>query len=438
MKKLLLSTTAVGLFAAGVANAENPVISAGKGPVVTLGGTANFQVGSGSQESLYQKQSKAGVADGSDTSIYSRELHTRTSTTIHLKVDGRSDNGLGYGAYIELNADTNANDTTATNNSARRTYIYVESGFGRVETGATGDAGNALKVGAETIAHGTGGIAGDFYKYVDLANGGIAHSAKYAILPGLPTAAGIPGEANGGYTTGFNGGAGQRKNDTHDDRANSNKISYYTPRIEGLQAGVSFTPDQAEHGTSNGFTGANGDSSELSGFPAFLNVWNGGVNYQTKYNDMAISTAITAEHGDAKDAVTTSAAIDGLDAYSLGLNLSYAGFTIGGSYADAPEFGLLKTYDSSMHYWTLGGAYEFGPFGTSVTYLNSTVKHGTGASAPDATFKNLSVGADYKLAPGFLPYLEVSFFKTDSGLAESATQVDNKGTVFIGGTQLNF
>jgi len=439
MKKILLSTTAICLFSAGVAHADMQVISAGNGPVITVGGTADFQVGSGSQESLYKNQSSSGVADGSKTSIYSRELHTRTDTNIHLKVDGRADNGLGYGAYIELNADTNANDTTANNNSARRTYIYVESGFGRIETGATGDAGNALKVGAETLAHGTGGIAGDFYKYVDLANGGIANNAKYAILPGLPTAAGMPGEANVGYTAGFSGGAGTLKKDTHDDRANANKISYYTPRIDGLQAGVSFTPDQAEHGTANGFTSANGGASELGGgFPAFIDVWNGGVNYETRYNDIAISTAITGEYGDAKDSGTTSATIDGLEAYSFGLNLSYAGFTIGGSYADAPEFGLSKSYNSSMHYWTLGGAYEFGPLGTSITYLSSTVKHGSSASAPDASFQNVSFGADYKLAPGLLPYLEVSFFETDSGSSSSSTTVDNKGTIFIGGTQLNF
>ena len=167
MKKILLATTTLGLIAAG-AHAE--------GPVVTVGGFADVQVGSGHQENLFERQTSAGAVTGSnlDTSIYSRELHTRTDTNIHFKVDGRADNGLGYGAYIELNADTNANDTTNADNSARRTYLYVESGFGRVEAGATGDAGNALRVDASTFARATGGIGGDFYKYVDLANGAIA------------------------------------------------------------------------------------------------------------------------------------------------------------------------------------------------------------------------------------------------------------------------
>ena len=86
----------------------------------------------------------------------------------------------------------------------------------------------------------------------------------------------------------------------------------------------------------------------------------------------------------------------------------------------------------------MGGAYEFGPFAASVTYYDSTVEHGKIATTPDAEFRNVSVGADYKLAPGLMPYVEVSFFETDNGVADTATTVDNNGSVFIVGTQLTF
>ncbi len=419
MKKILFATTALGLLAAGAARAE--------GPAVTVGGFADFQIGSGQQESLFQHQTSGGVGGtGGDNSIYARELHTRTDTNVHFKVDGKADNGLGYGAYIELNADTSGNETATTAQPARRTYVYIESGFGRVETGATGDAGNALKVGAETFARATGGIAGDFLNYVDLGNGAIAGGTKYQILPGLPTATGLPGDANRGYL------AGALNNDTHSDRANANKVSYYTPRIQGLQAGVSYTPDQGEHGNSRGF------ASENAGGTNFLDVWNAGVNYQGQYDAVTIAAAVTGEWGSSKDTGTTASTLDDLQAYTLGLNLSYAGFTVGGSWANAPELGLAKTFGSSMEYWTLGGAYEFGPFAASVTYFDSTVEHGTSATAADADFQNISIGADYKLAPGLMPYVEVSFFETDNGIADTATTVDNNGTVFIVGTQLTF
>ncbi len=117
------------------------------------------------------------------------------------------------------------------------------------------------------------------------------------------------------------------------------------------------------------------------------------------------------------------------------MNVSYAGFTAGGSYGDVPQLGQASANDTSASYWTAGVGYEFGPFGTSVTYMESTVEHQGGATVADKEFSNLSIGADYKLAPGLVPYVEVSFFDTDDNVAAS---VDNSGTVFIVGTELNF
>lgn len=418
MKKILLATTALGFLAAGSASANSPT--------VTVGGFANVQIGSGSQEGLYENQSSTGVADGSNSSIFARDLHTRTDTNVNIKVDGKADNGLGYGAYIELNADTSAAEGTATDNPARRTYVYVETGFGRTEAGATGDAADALRVDASTIARAAGGIGGDFTNYVDLGSGAIAAGSTYYIMPGLPTAVGLPGEQNTGYV------AGALATDTHSDRANANKISFYTPRIQGLQAGISYTPDQGEHGNSSGFASAN------AGGTRFLDVWNAGLNYEKQYDTLAVAASLTGEWGQAKDTGTAAATIDDLRAIAIGATVSRAGFTVGGSIAKASEYGATKSFGSDLSYWTLGAAYEFGPFAASITYFDSTVENATSATAPDQDFRNLSIGADYKLAPGLMPYVEISFFETDNGVADTATTSDNEGTVFIVGTQLNF
>jgi predicted porin len=417
MKKILLTTTAFGLFAAGSALAA--------GPVVTLGGYADVQVGNGSEEGLFKSQ-------GNGTTYFSRDLHTRTDTRFTIKADGKADNGLGYGAFLELNADVNSNDTASTavtdNPNARRSFLYVESGFGRVEAGATGDAGNALKVDASTFARATGGIGGDFYKYVDLSSdSAVATGDDYYILPGLPTAAGLPGDAAGGVTLG----------DIHDVRATANKISYYSPRIEGLQLGVSYTPDQSERGTANGFSGKY--TAGTAG--AFVNVFNAGLNYEGNFNDVGINASLTGEWGGTKDDIVLNPGItsfDDLEAYAAGLSVSYAGFTVGGSYGDAPQLGQNSTFGTEAHYWTLGAAYEFGPFATSISYLNSTVENEGSATAPDKDFSNISIGADYKLAPGLLPYVEVSFFDADDNVADTSTTTDNSGTVVIVGTQLTF
>lgn len=412
MKKILLTTTAFGILAAGSALAE--------GPTVTVGGYADFQGGYADQEGAYQGQSAAGVIDGTNGSRYSRDFHTRTDTEFHIKVDGKTDGGLGYGAYLELEADVNADDSTSANNNAERNYIYVESMFGRVEAGATGDAGDALRVDASKFARATGGIGGDFYKYVDLSADSAASDDSYYILPGLPTAVGLPGEADIGVTTG----------DIHELRATANKISYYTPRIVGFQGGISYTPDQGERGTIVGASGGHNQTLE--------NVWNLGLNYDGQFGDVGVEGSVTGEIGSMEDNGNVATTLDDLEAYAGGLAVSYRGFTLGGSYGKVAEYGQASANGEEANYWTAGAAYEFGPFATSVTYLDSTVENQGGVNTPDKDFTNLSVGADYQLAPGLVPYVEVSFFDTDDNVADTATVLDNNGTVLIVGTQLNF
>lgn len=398
MKKTLLATTAVGLFAASSAIAA--------GPTVTVGGFADFQVGSQDQENIYQEQSSKGTAN-------SRDLHTQTNTEIHLKIDGKTDSGLGYGAYIELEADVTQDDATTNNNNAERTYIYVESGFGRIEVGATGDAGDALRVDASSLARATGGIAGDFWDYVDLDSGGSAETTDYYILPGLPSAVGLKGEAATFVIT---------------DRATANKISYYSPRIQGLQLGVSYTPDQGERGTSSGFSSDSNQGIE--------NAWNIGLNYDGEFEGFGIEASAQAEWGNTEDNGLAATTRDDLQAYAFGLKGSYAGFSLAGSYGIIDEFSNTATSNTEADYWTIGGAYEFGPFGTSVTYFASSIDKENGTN--DAEFQNLVLGADYQLAPGLTPYVEVAFFETDNNIADTATTTDNEGTVFIVGTSLNF
>ena len=409
MKKILLATTAVGLFAATSAVAA--------GPTVTVGGYADFQVGSADQEGLYEGTAAANQ--------YSSDLHTKTDTEIYIKVDGKTDSGLGYGAYIELEADVSADEDTGANNNAERTYIYVESGFGRVEVGATGDAGDAIRVDASTFARATGGIGGDFNKYLDLnsaaPNAAVDAGSNYYIKPGLPTKAGLTGEGDGGTSTA---------------RATANKISYYSPRIEGIQLGVSYTPDQDERGTATGFSSENNGAAGAT--TGIENAWNIGLNYEGEFDGFGIEASAQAEWGNTEDAAGAATTRDDLQAYAFGLAGSYAGFTLGGSYGIVDEYSATATLNTEIDYWTVGGAYEFGPFGASVTYFSSEIENQTVVGS-DAEFQNLVVGADYQLAPGLVPYIEVAFFESDNNIADVAnTTVDNEGTVFIVGTELSF
>lgn len=376
MKKILLGTTALigtALFASAA--------SAGQTPTVTVGGFADFQTGYVSE----------------DRDANRRSWLFQNDTEVHFRVDGKSDRGLGYGAVIELEADVTA-DADGEGVNADKTFLYLQGGWGRVEMGANTDAAQALAVDPANFARATGGIDGDWYDFANLTWSG---SAPFILSPDLPSAHGAAGAA------GIAGAAGSTE-----DAA---KITYYTPRLRsGFQLGVSYTPDAGNTGTAAGFTADNNGG--------YGDVFGAGVNYTGKFSNVGVAASLTGEFGSAE--LSTQ---EDLAAYQVGANLSYMGWSFGGSWSDWQDSTFAKTAtNKDANYWTLGAGYETGPFGASLQYINSEYAGNE--------YGNVSLGADYKLAPGLVPYVEVNFFDLD----RAATTVDNKGTVVLLGTQLSF
>ena len=367
MKKILLGTTALigaATLFASAAHAE--------GPAVTLGGFIDFQAGYVSQD-----------LDAVNT-VNGHNLKFQNDTRVDVKVDGKADNGLGYGAVIQLQADV-SNDADNGGVNADKTYLFLESNYGRVELGSQVSPAKTMRVDASNFAHGTGGVDGDFYDFVNNAGAAL-------VSPDLPLDAGTTAGAN---TT-----------------ENATKIVYYTPRAGGFQAGVSFAPDSGNRGTAAGFSNANNAAQAK-------NVFDLGLNYTGQYEQVGIAASATGSVGSAELVGTND-----LAAYALGLNLNYRGFTVGGSYGDWSD--SLNTTGADTDFWNVGLGYETGPFGASVSYFTST--------AGTTDFDNVIVGADYKLAPGLVPYVEVNFFDIDA----TGTASDNKGTAVLAGTQLTF
>lgn len=370
MKKILLGTTAlVSLFAA-TAFAE--------APVVTVGGSYDFQAGIADQDSAYE------------TGASSREAKFSNDTRVNVKAQGKADNGLVYGAVVELMADVSSpNDNAGVDSD--NTYLFLESSFGKVELGSNVGAAKTLKRDASSYARATGGIDGDWYHHANTTVG----TGSYVLSPDLPTDAGV--SARG-------------------DAEDATKITYYTPNFSGFQAGVSFTPDSGNRGTAAGFTTDN-DLGQ------YENVFDLGLNYTQQFNQIGVAASATGQFGDAESNVQ-----EDLRAYALGLDLTFSGFTVGGSWGDWQDSGTLTAVNSDdVQYWTLGGAYVQGPIGASISYLNS--------ERANNDFDIISVGADYQLAPGLVPYAEISFFNIDPA---ATTTRDNDGTVFLLGTQLTF
>jgi len=219
---------------------------------------------------------------------------------------------------------------------------------------------------------------------------------------------------------------------------------------------LSYMPDEINRGQGNGANlgvtpNPNGPDRSKNEPGLSQNIVSGGLNYDNKFGDIGFTAAATGEWGQAEQAIYNN-----LAAWNVGAKVSYMGWSLAGSYGDWGKSNTLKQDGSnSTHYWDVGAAYEYGPFGFSVTYLNSmfdcgqSAVVGSGANSSCLTtgtnkFQSVSFGTDYKLAPGLTPYAEVTYFDENSSIlgtaVPSATSRASRdtGTVGILGTQLNF
>jgi len=401
MKKIILTTgtilgsmaLATSAYAGGVPegqpNATSPAgtstpstsnATTGADLALTVGGFIDFQAGFTDQDSFFETSGAAGN---------SRDFKTQNDTEIQVRVDGKTDSGLEYGAVIELNADV-SDDGDGDGGNADKTYIYVgNDSFGRVELGANSGSTTTMNVNAASIARATGGVDGDWYDFVNTT---ASTGAGFITTPELPAAA----AAEGGV------------------REDANKITYYTPSFSGVTLGVSFTPDEGDSGTAAAFTGDLGNDQE--------NVFGIALGYDQDYDNVNVKASIIGEIGESENA-----AIEDTNAWGLGLAVASQGFSVAGSYADWSDSGLaVGTVNDDQRVWTLGAAYEQDQFGVSITYLDS--------ESQDNELTNLALGADYQLAPGLVTYVDVSLFDMDG----AGTAVDNDGSVILIGTELSF
>ncbi len=356
-------------------------------PTITLGGSAEFELGGANQKYF--------------TSVppFNRDFKFRNDNKFLIRIDGETDTGLRYGAVLQFEANINPDDSDYGQN-ADKTYGFLEGRFGRLEFGANTDAAQNMKVDASTFARAAGGIDGDWELWVGGLSVDINNEAPFIIRPDLPTA--------------------------HAETTkvpNADKITYYSPRIGGFQAGLSFTPDQGDIGTASGWD----QNSTSLGY--YTNVINGGVNYNAKIAGISLAASVSGESG--RNALHQ--VYEDLNAYNAGVNIGFEQFTFGGSYGIWNKSTLLRPSQFSSspnykdsYYWDIGAAYETGSYAASIGYLMSDY-------AGTHNLRNLSIGLDYKLAPGFTPFAEISFFKLQAG-----PEFDESGQVMLAGTKLNF
>lgn len=362
MKKTLLGTTALvsaGLVA-GPALASDPLSVTVSGSIVT-----GF---------YFVDNDTIGATDFDDTKV------ALVARNLDVTASGTLDNGLVAGANLKLQLDNDEAATGTSNATFSEVYAFLEGGFGRLEIGATDGAAFKSHYSSPWFVPGNGVDSPNIYN-ISITAGGASFSARtstYSLM-------------------------------TED----SNKISYFTPRLAGFQLGASFTPDAGTNDpVANGF----GVSAQNS---AIEDVFEISANYAGELGGASVGADVFYVTGEAPGAGATGDPTE----YGVGASVGFGGFTVGGAYTITEDLAgqnaVLTGNESTT--WTLGLAYGTGPWTVGVAYLDSEVE-ATGV-AIDAENSFLQVGGGYSLGAGVDVGLDVQFIEDTA--AGSTTDVES-------------
>ncbi len=403
MRKVLLGCTAVvavGMIAAPHAVRAEEKIKLG------LGGYMEQWVGYTNQDDVVGTDTN-GLGQVSDTEVF-----FTGSTTL--------DNGLKIGVNIQLEGNTSGDQID-------ESYLTIGGDWGTIYLGDENSAQYKMQYMAPD--RGIGANSGD--------------ATAWASFSGV---GGTTGMFRGAF--GSTGVEAARANDVF-------RISYFSPRFSGFQFGASYSPAAQEDGGGS----FDRDAGIHDGFSF-------GANFVESFNgvDVAVSggygrwesasgTAATAQTAGnitdraallaagmtwafinaaaPNDAVAATGSPDEPEAWNVGLNVGFSGFTIGGSYAHSEADGTVGDMDG----FDVGVAYDTGPWGVSLIWFHGERDGGGAVLAAEQDTIMGSVA--YAMGPGIKFVGTVGHTSIDDESAGGAGQ-DNSATYVVVGPKLSF
>jgi hypothetical protein len=470
MKSILLTTTALVTLFASVTSAhmeksmEKPMKDS-EGLSVSIGGFLNTQAITTNQKGQYRTVGQAtpnglytyktGITPGNKNFAFN------TDSYLHINVKDKTASGMKYGAQLGI-IGTTAAQSVAGNESYMGSFLFVEDEIGRLEAGSNIGVASSMRVGADSIARATGGIIGDWSRYVSLNT--FTPASGY-INPAVVSTNFVTSPITALTNIEYMSSTSQYTVEL------ARKITYYTPEYNGFQAGITYTPDVTNNGwgivnanNTSYYTNNNNNNGNNNAYNIVIpkNAISAGLSWAGKFeHNQSLKVAVVGE--------TSQTTVDNIDkalgnrfydnkSVIVGAEYSYKDISLAASYGNQGKSGLTKnpipTGSVGLKggsFWTVGAAYVQGAVGTSLTYMSSELNRNK--------FNLISLGMDYKLAPGLLPYFEVSYFTMKQKTAYTApgyvgnnnnnnnnvnvfsnlpTSYKNNGTAFIIGAKLKF
>jgi len=412
MKKVLFAS--VALIAMGtVAQAAEPV-------KLSIGGYATQWAGYASNSDSAAYGTGTGPMGSYGTTTSGSAANKRTGFDVQDDVlisftgSTKLDNGIGVSVEIDTNGTQglNSHDNTAGNRNVKKSFVALSSAFGTVEVGEQDNVGALIHNSSPDVG-GIGGQDGNWMNWVIApANFKETNQRTYA----------------------------------GDDRS-ANKIILISPTWQGLTAGFSYTPEINVQQTGNTAIPGSADYNS-AGIAGDLYVY--GLAYANTFGDVSVKA----------DVGSGNANVANLHVYQGGLNVSYKGFTLGGSV-------LKRDIDSAKdgHYtneggsntvvtgayaaqvaevgtlWDAGLSYVTGPYGVSLTYFHGEAAHATGGLTSASSYSYdtdhaLTLAGAYDLGPGVK--LTESIFVVDYSGATGLAADKNSGWGAVTGIGVTF
>lgn len=278
-----------------------------------LGGYSEFFLGYVS----YNSPTSSGF-DGGDA-LNSTEIFVLPSLTL--------DNGIKFGADIQLEGHIGESNAGVEFDEAS---LYVTGSFGHFRLGKSDTAGNFMQFGAPQslgpAVNFTGISSGSLLSFIPAEN---VHSNRRVGSEMYRGTLGSTYVSNTGE-------------ETH------GRISYFTPRLAGVQLGFSYAHESASMGIAN-----------LDGRQKYFDI---GANYINNF--VGFDVAVSGKWGISDNKNDPDA---DPEYYGIGARLGYGGITVGGSWAES--YGSSNALTDGQAY-EVGASYETGPWAFSLNYLN--------------------------------------------------------------------
>ncbi|KIL97842.1 Porin 41 (Por41) precursor [Paramagnetospirillum magnetotacticum MS-1] len=395
MKKILMTSTALvaaGMLSAGAASAAEKI-------KINVGGFSKWWVVGAWQDKGFQNGTTGtiGASANGASAAGSQRQNVDVKGFNQLEFSGSTalDNGLKVGVMFTVMAGGHSDSVTDVIDNS---FAWVEGGFGKVLAGIHNNGTALLHVQAPDAANnfGSGGVM--------LGNWAIT---KPAGVMGMNQRVGYTVSANSTQALA-------------DDKAE--KLTYVAPSFYGLTLGASYIPNVVRTGAGVGATSL-GAHSRANGTDR-LGAWGGGALYANTFGPVGVKASAGYVW---VDLTATGGAEKALTQQTYGAQLSYAGFTLGGSVQRASDdrkqggvtSAVLSGTSQAGTYGGKGGSggdldfggiaydvglqYASGPYAVSLAYFKSSVvglSNTTLRNGKDDTIEAYQVSGKYNLGPG--------------------------------------